>query len=286
MHVVDDQPDPVPQRAQVRQQPLDDRPPVQIRRRGQGPDERRTGRRGPQRVGHRGPEPPRIVILLLHRHLGGMLREGRASIHDRSRTDLPLPAGPDTSVTRPARLSRSNSSRRTTTPPLTTHSGSRADFSLMPVTLMHGPSGTVLVLPAANVMTTPRCVIAGYPSGAYQLASRRGVAAVRCRKARSWLKTSTVVQRPVSRWGHPMATTIPYAPIGIIVTSMYRPLLAGGSGHCWLAVTGRYTLAGVRTGVSLVILMGWPGPGRLASPVGSHVARGASGPVRINDRLR
>ena len=74
--------------------------------------------------------------------------------------------------------------------------------------------------------------MARYPGGAYQraaqLAPRRGVAAVRCRKAGSWLKTSTVVQRPVSRWGHPMATTIPYAPIGIIVTSMYRPLLAGG----------------------------------------------------------
>jgi hypothetical protein len=72
VHVVDDQPDPVPQRAQVRQQPFDDRPPVQIRRRGQGPDERRTGRRAPERVGYRGPEPLRIAILVLDRHLGGM----------------------------------------------------------------------------------------------------------------------------------------------------------------------------------------------------------------------
>ncbi len=53
-----------------------------------------------------------------------------------------------------SRLTRSNSSRRTTTPPLTSRSGSPVDFWLKPVTLMHGPSGAVLVLLAVNVMAT------------------------------------------------------------------------------------------------------------------------------------
>jgi hypothetical protein len=76
VHVVDDQPDPVPQRAQVRQQPLDDRPPVQVRR-GHGPDEHRAGRRAPERVGDHGPEPPRVAIRVLHRYLGGVLGQVR-----------------------------------------------------------------------------------------------------------------------------------------------------------------------------------------------------------------
>jgi hypothetical protein len=41
----------------------------------------------------------------------------------------------------------------------------------MPVTSMDGSSGAVLVSIAANVKTTPRCVMARYPGGAYQRAA-------------------------------------------------------------------------------------------------------------------
>jgi len=40
LHVVDHQPQPVIQRRQIRQQPLGDHPPVQVRRRRQLPDQR------------------------------------------------------------------------------------------------------------------------------------------------------------------------------------------------------------------------------------------------------
>jgi hypothetical protein len=62
VHVVDHQPDPVPQLDQVLQQPLDDRPPVQIRRRRQLPDQRRPGRSLAQRAQHRQPEPLRVPL--------------------------------------------------------------------------------------------------------------------------------------------------------------------------------------------------------------------------------
>ena len=55
-------------RARSCQQPLHDRPAVQVWRRRQRPHQRRPGRRVPQRVGHRDPEPLRITLPALHRH--------------------------------------------------------------------------------------------------------------------------------------------------------------------------------------------------------------------------
>jgi hypothetical protein len=77
VHVIDHQPEPVVERAEILQQPLDNRPAVQIRCRRQLPHQRRPGRGVPQRVGHRDPEPLRIVLLALDRHPGGALRQAR-----------------------------------------------------------------------------------------------------------------------------------------------------------------------------------------------------------------
>jgi len=67
MGVVDDQPQPVRQRRQVRQQPFHHRPAVQIRCCGQRPHQRRPGRPTPQRVGDTDPEPPRITLIAARR---------------------------------------------------------------------------------------------------------------------------------------------------------------------------------------------------------------------------
>ena len=75
MHVIDHQPDPFPESAEIGQQPLDDRPAVQIGSRGQRPHQFRPRARGPQRAEHRQPEPLRIMLLALHRHPRGALRQ-------------------------------------------------------------------------------------------------------------------------------------------------------------------------------------------------------------------
>jgi hypothetical protein len=77
LHVVDYQPQPIFQRRQIRQQPLDDHPPVQVRRRRQFPDQRRSRGGLPQRAQHRQPEPLRIPLAALGRHPGGGARHTR-----------------------------------------------------------------------------------------------------------------------------------------------------------------------------------------------------------------
>jgi hypothetical protein len=68
VHIIDDQPDRVRQRGQVRQQPLDDRPPVQIWRRGHGLHQHRPRGRLTQRIQHRQPEPLRVSHTAADRH--------------------------------------------------------------------------------------------------------------------------------------------------------------------------------------------------------------------------
>ena len=118
VHVIDHQPEPVVERAEILQQPLDNRPAVQIRCRRQLPHQRRPGRGVPQRVGHRDPEPLRIVLLALDRPQVARSARPASPIQDRSKNVFPLPGGADTWVRRAARPSRSNNSRRKTTPPL------------------------------------------------------------------------------------------------------------------------------------------------------------------------
>ena len=77
VHVVDHQPQPVIQRRQICQQPLGDRPPVQVRRRRQLPDQRRPRRGLPQRGQHRQPEPLRITLAAPGRHPRGAARHTR-----------------------------------------------------------------------------------------------------------------------------------------------------------------------------------------------------------------
>ena len=77
VHVVDHQPQPVIQRRQIRQQPLDDHPPVQVRRRRQFPYQRRPRRGLPQRGQHRQPEPLRIPLAAPGRHPRGAARHTR-----------------------------------------------------------------------------------------------------------------------------------------------------------------------------------------------------------------
>ena len=120
MRIVDDQPQPVFQRGQVLQQPLHDRPAVQIRRRGQRPHQRRSGRRAPQRVGDRDPEPladhaPRGPPVPTRRAGPGRPRRSRTASAPSSRS---LPA-PISAATRSASASRRSSARRDTTSPLT-----------------------------------------------------------------------------------------------------------------------------------------------------------------------
>ena len=77
MHIINHQPEPLLQSRQVLQQPLHDRPPVQIRRRRQLPHQPRPLGRLPQRAQHRQPEPLRITLAMCHRHPRGALREIR-----------------------------------------------------------------------------------------------------------------------------------------------------------------------------------------------------------------
>ena len=119
VHIVDHQPGLILQRLQVLQQPLDDRPAVQVRRRGQMPHHGRTSRGLPERTEHRHPEALRIALFPLHRHPCSALARPAAPIQDRSKNVFPLPAGADTWVTRPARPSSSNNALRDTIPPLT-----------------------------------------------------------------------------------------------------------------------------------------------------------------------
>src|SRR6516165_3564686 len=95
--------DPVLQRRQVLQQALDDRPPVQVRRRRQRLHQHQPRGRLAQRAEHRQPELLRIPLAWLS--------------HDRSRTVFPLPGGAETTVTRADVPSRSNSLGRETIPP-------------------------------------------------------------------------------------------------------------------------------------------------------------------------
>ena len=90
MRIVDHQPQPVLKRCQVRQQPFHHRPAVQIRCRGQRPHQRRPGRRAPQRVGYRDPEPSRITHLAVYRYPRGV--PGQASLGDPGPHEHRLPA--------------------------------------------------------------------------------------------------------------------------------------------------------------------------------------------------
>jgi hypothetical protein len=73
VQVVDHQPDPVLQRPQVLQQPLDNCPAVKVGRRGQPPHRLGSGGCSTERAGHRDPEPARIALLAMHRYPGGAL---------------------------------------------------------------------------------------------------------------------------------------------------------------------------------------------------------------------
>ena len=67
VQVVDDQPQRFGQRRQVVEQPLHDRPAVQVRRGREVPDQRARGRPA-QSVQHGEPEPLRIPLVTAHRH--------------------------------------------------------------------------------------------------------------------------------------------------------------------------------------------------------------------------
>ncbi len=93
VHVIDDQPDPVRQRRQVRQQPLHNRPAVQVRRRRQRLHQRRPRGRLAQRADHLQPEPLRILFPAIYRYPRGVL--GQASLGDPGphQHRLPAPGG-------------------------------------------------------------------------------------------------------------------------------------------------------------------------------------------------
>jgi hypothetical protein len=88
VQVVDHQIDPVLQRCQVLQQPLGDRPPVQVRRRRQRLHKRRG--RLAQRAKHRQPELLRILLAAPDRHPRGAAPRARLA-DPRSQQDR-LPA--------------------------------------------------------------------------------------------------------------------------------------------------------------------------------------------------
>jgi hypothetical protein len=75
VHVVEYQPQRLVQRRQVLQQPLDYRPPVQVGRRGQFPNQRRPRRRPAQRVEHRQPESLWIMLVPPDRHPCGVVSQ-------------------------------------------------------------------------------------------------------------------------------------------------------------------------------------------------------------------
>ena len=108
LHVVDHQPEPVLQPHQVRQQPLGDRPPVQVRRRRQLPHQSRPRGRLAQ--------PPSSDIQNRCgspscRPTGNAALSARPAspAHNRSKTVFPLSGGADTTVTRADASSRLNS---------------------------------------------------------------------------------------------------------------------------------------------------------------------------------
>ena len=68
VHVIDHQPDPLFQRRQVAQQPLRQRPPVQVRRPGHRPHQPGPRACLAQRPGHRQPEPLRVTLRPPRRH--------------------------------------------------------------------------------------------------------------------------------------------------------------------------------------------------------------------------
>jgi hypothetical protein len=117
VHVVDHQPGPILETAEIGQQPLDGRPAVQIGSRRQRPHQLRPGGRVPQGTEHREPEALRVALLALHRHPRGAVRQAALADPGVKQERLPLPAGADTSVTRPALPSSSNSPGRETTGP-------------------------------------------------------------------------------------------------------------------------------------------------------------------------
>jgi hypothetical protein len=77
VQVVDHQPEPLFKRRQVPKQPLDDRPPVQIRCRGQLPHQRRTRGCPAQRAQDGQPEPLRITLIPPYRYPGGAIGQAR-----------------------------------------------------------------------------------------------------------------------------------------------------------------------------------------------------------------
>jgi hypothetical protein len=77
VHIVDHQPEPVPQRRQILQQPLHHRPPVQVGHRGQLPDQPRPRRSLTQCAQHRQPEPLRITIVTPDRYPPGAVHQAR-----------------------------------------------------------------------------------------------------------------------------------------------------------------------------------------------------------------
>jgi hypothetical protein len=77
MHVVDHQPDLVRERRQVAEQPLGDRPAVQVRCGGQRADQPGAGGRLAQRAEHRQPELLRITLAAPGRHPRRALGQAR-----------------------------------------------------------------------------------------------------------------------------------------------------------------------------------------------------------------
>ena len=152
VHVIDHQPQPVLQRCQVRQQPLHDRPPVQIRRRRQRLYQRRPRARLAQRGEHRQPQPLRIALIRPAGTHAARSARPASLIQDRSRTVLPLPGGADTTVTRADAASRSNSPGRETTPP---HQEVRRGRARRPIgSRPHGPNHRTSRRPSGSHRTS------------------------------------------------------------------------------------------------------------------------------------
>jgi len=117
VHVVDHQLQPLLQWRQALEQPLYQRPPVQVRRRRHRPHQFRPRAGRPQGADHRQPEPLRNLLIPPGRHPRGRPARSAPAIPDRSSTVFPLPAAPGTTCTRAGPPSRSNSAGRDTTPP-------------------------------------------------------------------------------------------------------------------------------------------------------------------------
>ena len=91
VQVVDHQPDPVLQAAEIGQQPFDNRPAVQTWSRRQRPDQLRPGGRAPQRGEYRQPEPLRVAFFALHRHPRRPLRQVRIADPGAKQERFPTP---------------------------------------------------------------------------------------------------------------------------------------------------------------------------------------------------